>query len=162
MSVMPRGTCRLLAPVLRTGHFWELFLITPRLLLTAPWWLAGTTYLAALTAGAVPGILLLIISELRLIFRGQSYIESLQVTHPELPHMLNACVYVCIGSLCQRQRMVLDLLLAQGRSTNGTPLKETALRRVFGCGRLVFWPAMRWHPPPGSAAAAQLHTKKST
>ena len=97
MSVMSSGTCRLLAPVLRTGHFWELFLITPRFLLTAPWWLAGTTYLAALTAGAIPGILLLIISELRLIFRGQNYIESLQVTSHELRHMLNACVHVCIS-----------------------------------------------------------------
>lgn len=97
MSLMSCETCRLLAPVLRTGHFWELFLITPSFLLTAPWWLAGTTYLAALTAGAVPGILLLIISELRLIFRGQSYIESLQVTPPELRHMLNACVSVCIS-----------------------------------------------------------------
>jgi hypothetical protein len=74
---MPLGTCR-------TGRFWELFLIMPRFLFTAPWWLAGTTYLAALTAGAVPGILLLLFSELRLIFRGQTYIESLQVTTPEL------------------------------------------------------------------------------
>ena len=71
--------CRLLAPILRSGHFWEFFLLTPRFLVTAPWWLAGTTYLVALVAGAIPGISLLLVSELRLIFRGQSYIESLQV-----------------------------------------------------------------------------------
>ncbi len=70
---------RLLVPILRSGHFWEFFLITPRFLVTAPWWLAGTTYLVALAAGAIPGISLLLVSELRLIFRGQSYIESLQV-----------------------------------------------------------------------------------
>jgi len=74
--------CRILVPILQSGHFWEVFLITPSFLLTAPWWLAGTTYLTALTGGAVPGILLLLTSELRLIFRGQSYIESLQVQHP--------------------------------------------------------------------------------
>ena len=77
---MPR-LCRLLVPILRSGRFWEFFLITPRFLLTAPWWLAGNTYLSALTGSAIPGILLLLTSELRLIFRGQSYIESLQVCH---------------------------------------------------------------------------------
>lgn len=66
-------------PILRSGHLWEFFFVTPRFLLTAPWWLAGNTYLVALTGSAVPGILLLLTSELRLIFRGQSYIESLQV-----------------------------------------------------------------------------------
>ena len=70
---------RLLWPIVRSGHFWGFLLIMPRFLLTAPWWLAGTTYLTALTMGAIPGVILLLASELRLLFRGQSYIESLQV-----------------------------------------------------------------------------------
>ena len=71
--------CRVLVPILQSGRYWELLVITPRFLLSSPGWLAGATYLAALSTGALPGLALLLTSELRLILRGQTYIESLQV-----------------------------------------------------------------------------------
>ena len=74
--------CRVLVPILRSGRFWELLVITPKFMLSSPGWLAGTTYMAVLSTGALPGLALLLTSELRLILSGQTYIESLQVGQP--------------------------------------------------------------------------------
>ena len=71
--------CRLLVPIARSRRYWEALIVTPRFILTAPPWLGATTYLAALTAGVLLGMCLLLASQLRLLLHGQSYIESLLV-----------------------------------------------------------------------------------
>jgi hypothetical protein len=69
--------CRLLLPIARSGRCWEAILVTPRFLLVAPGWQAAVTYLMSLTGGSSVGVMLLLASQLRLIMRGQTYIESL-------------------------------------------------------------------------------------
>ncbi|KAK9909415.1 hypothetical protein WJX75_001898 [Coccomyxa subellipsoidea] len=68
---------RLLLPIARSGRCWEAILVTPRFLLVAPGWQAAVTYLMSLTGGSSVGVMLLLASQLRLIMRGQTYIESL-------------------------------------------------------------------------------------
>ena len=202
-QLMGEVGCRLLVPIVQTGHFRQFFLVTPRFMLAAPPWLAGTTYLTALTLGAIFGIVVLLASELRLIYRGQSYIESLQVGHAmHRLRMPTSCrsrvqcilsIYPLVlscwqafanltGALCGYAAplvcvcdsdvvpIVCPWMLPeasvtkhdlQGRGAYAKPPMWVALQRVFGSGHPVLWLAMRWHPPPGSAAAAQC-CKKST
>ncbi len=69
--------CRLLLPIAKSRRYWEAILVTPRFLLVAPAWQAAVTYLMSLTGGSCVGVTILLASQLRLIVRGQTYIESL-------------------------------------------------------------------------------------
>ncbi|CAL8467673.1 g7211 [Coccomyxa elongata] len=68
---------RVLLPIVRSRRYWEGILVTPRFLLVAPAWQGAVTYLMSLTGGSCIGIMLLLASQLRLIMRGQTYVESL-------------------------------------------------------------------------------------
>ncbi|EIE24647.1 zf-DHHC-domain-containing protein [Coccomyxa subellipsoidea C-169] len=68
---------RLLLPIAKSKRYWEAILVTPRFLLVAPAWQAAVTYLMSLTGGSCVGVTILLASQLRLIVRGQTYIESL-------------------------------------------------------------------------------------
>jgi hypothetical protein len=71
--------CRVWEPIWMRRRYWEVLLVSPRFLLAAPRWLAATTYLAALTGSCCVSLSVLLTSQLRLLFRGQSYIDSLKV-----------------------------------------------------------------------------------
>lgn len=70
---------RLLVPFAKRGRYWEGILLTPRFIIMAPAWQLAATYLMCLTGGSCIGVMVLLAAQLRLILRGQTYIESLHV-----------------------------------------------------------------------------------
>ncbi len=84
--------CRVLLPIVRSRRYWEGILVTPRFLMVAPAWQGAVTYLMSLTGGSCIGILLLLASQLRLIMRGQTYVESLVGS---ITSQADSCPHIC-------------------------------------------------------------------